>query len=52
MEVESLKTDLDFDANHAWNPRELVLIREMENDLTQVSEENLVEVGELEAYLL
>ena len=52
MEVEDLKPDLKFDANDAWNPRERVITRVMENYLTKISEEMLAEVGELEAYLL
>ena len=39
------------DANRAWNPRERVIIREMEDYLTRRSEVILVEVRELEAYV-
>ena len=46
------KPHLEFDANHAWNPRERVIIREMKCYLTKVSPEILVDVGELELYLL
>ena len=46
------KPDLVFGANHAWNSRERVMIREMEDYLTKRSAEILMEVGELEAYLL
>ena len=52
MEVEEMEPDLDIDANHAWNPRERVIIRRTEDYLTKKSEEILVEVGELEAHLL
>ena len=45
-------SDLVFGANHAWNLRERVMIREMEDYLTKRSAEILMEVGELEAYLL
>ena len=42
-EVEGVKPYLEFNANHAWNLRERVNIREVENNLTKVSEEILVE---------
>ena len=45
------KTDSKFDGNHAWNPRERVIIRVMEDYLGR-SEEIPVEVEELEAYLI
>ena len=51
MEVEDAKADLEFDANHAWNPRERVIIREMEDNFTRKSDEILVEVREWEAHL-
>ena len=51
MEVEDAKLDLEFDAKHAWNPRERVIIREAEDYLGR-SGEILVEVGELEVYVL
>ena len=40
------KPELQFEASHVWNAREGVIIREMENDLAEVSGEILVEVGE------
>ena len=46
MQVADAKPDLDFDA---WNARERVIIRAMENFFAKVSEEILVEVGDLEA---
>ena len=45
------ESDCEFDANHTWNPRDRVLIREMEEYLRRCSE-ILVDVEELEAYLL
>ena len=46
------ESDTEFDANHAWTPRERVIIRGMEDYLTRRSEVILVEVGELDAFLL
>ena len=46
VEVEDSKFDLEFDAKHAWNPRERV-ITEMENCLTKRSEEILGSGGVL-----
>ena len=52
MEVEDVRLDLDFDASHSWYQSQRVVIRAMDDSLAKVREEILVEVGDLEAYLL
>ena len=50
MEVDDAISDLEFDATHAWNPRDSVIIGKMADYLSK-GEDVLVKVGELEAYL-
>ena len=52
MEVDDAMVELEFDAVHAWKPRNCVIITRMEDYLARRRVNVLVEVEEVETYLL
>ena len=50
--AETARSEKVTDANHAWRSREFILIKGMEYNLMEISEEIPVEVGTLEACVL
>ena len=50
--AEAARSEKVTDATHAWNSRERILVKRMEEYFVEKGEEILVEVGTLEAYVL